>query len=401
MVKLAANATLFPGTSVTSDASPVVLNLGDNQDGYYLILASNGKNAAVQTIGNVTIKEKNDYPSLDKEQQKKDGTWTDKIALPKELWSYIDYFVSVDIPSDANKPMAIIDTMVKGLDYDSTTGLTVYITEEKYTGSNDSILTDSAKYTGYLTPTYPTGTDSHYYDANATWQILIPAEDVEDNQGKFVTVLYRAQVNDETLEINERDNTAKLVYDEGHYVLVKKINYTTYYGGIKKVDGSDTEVPLDGIKFVVTRTTGSGDDAVTEDFPVKKVTDDDGVVLYYVPDPEGDSNEVVTGENGLIIIRGLDNEYTYTLTETETQEGYNLADVPVDLILHEDVKVKVGEDDDADWEYKTQTYQQVENNKGVQLPSTGGIGTTLFYVLGTVLVLGAGVVLVSKRRVRE
>ena len=44
---------------------------------------------------------------------------------------------------------------------------------------------------------------------------------------------------------------------------------------------------------------------------------------------------------------------------------------------------------------------ELENTKGLELPSTGGMGTTLFYVVGTLLVLGAGVVLVSKRRITE
>ena len=40
----------------------------------------------------------------------------------------------------------------------------------------------------------------------------------------------------------------------------------------------------------------------------------------------------------------------------------------------------------------------IDNNKGQELPSTGGIGTTIFYVVGTVLVLGAAVVLITRRR---
>ncbi len=40
----------------------------------------------------------------------------------------------------------------------------------------------------------------------------------------------------------------------------------------------------------------------------------------------------------------------------------------------------------------------VENESGAELPSTGGIGTTMFYVIGAILVIGAGVVLVTRRR---
>lgn len=40
----------------------------------------------------------------------------------------------------------------------------------------------------------------------------------------------------------------------------------------------------------------------------------------------------------------------------------------------------------------------IENKQGAELPSTGGIGTTIFYILGAILVLGAGIVLVTRRR---
>ena len=119
---VAANATLFPGTTVTSNADPVVLDVGN--PGYFYIEASNGKNLAVQTAGSATVDEKNDYPTIDKKQKKANGTYAD-TALPQEIGSYIDYQVTVSVPADATKQIAVIDTMSAGLEYDSTTGLTV------------------------------------------------------------------------------------------------------------------------------------------------------------------------------------------------------------------------------------------------------------------------------------
>ena len=80
------------------------------------------------------------------------------------------------------------------------------------------------------------------------------------------------------------------------------------------------------------------------------------------------------------MIFGLDEGSTYFLLETKAPEGYNLLD--------EEVEVK-GNAVSID----------VENEAGSILPSTGGIGTTIFYILGTLLILGAGVVLVTRRRV--
>ena len=87
----------------------------------------------------------------------------------------------------------------------------------------------------------------------------------------------------------------------------------------------------------------------------------------------------------------------YTLTETANPDGYNTV-APVTLTITFD------EDGEAKFSATGATYEdgvlkiRVVNKKGTELPSTGGIGTTIFYVIGTVLVLGAGVVLITRRR---
>jgi len=351
---VAANPTLFPGTDVTSDANPVVINgLADNA--YYFIAASNGKNLAVQTAGDIEINEKNTYPSINKEQKKAaDPTYTE-AEIPAEIGTYIDYKVTVSIPADANKDIVVVDKMTDGLQYDSTTGLT-YSPDIKAKVA-DVETTDAG------------------YAAGATWQIKIPAATVIENRGNDIVITYRALVTEAALTDTGRENEVTLTYDEGNYVLKDKIEYTTYFGGIEKVDGADNSIKLEGVKF--TLKVGA------DDFKVSK--DSNG---FYYPDPDNGTNEVVTDANGLIIIRGLDNAKTYTLTETETNAGYNLLDTPKDLVLVED-------DGTA---YSTATYDKIVNNKGTELPSTGGIGTTIFYAAGLVMVLGAAVVLISRRK---
>lgn len=356
------NSTLFPGTAVTSDEDPVVID--GLTDAYYLILASNGKNAAVQTIGDVEIKEKNDYPGVSKEQKKAaDPTYTEAV-IPAEIGTYHDFKITVTIPEDANKAMAIIDKMTAGLDYDEDTGLT---------------LSPALAYSALTTA-------DEEYDADATWQIKFSADVVQANAGTDVVITYRALITEDCLVDTGRENEVTLSYDDNHYVLVDKTNYTTYFGGIEKVDGANTEKKLEGVKFTVTV-----DDKAYNVTPVKKGGDgeDKDEVLYYIPG--GESNEVVTGKNGLVIIRGLDNEKTYTLTEKETNEGYNLLETPKDLTLKEDKGTA----------YSTANYDQVLNNQGVQLPSTGGIGTTIFYIVGGLLLVGAAVILVARRKAQD
>ncbi len=352
MVALPANATLFPGTDVRSNEAAVEIDVGD--PGYFFIKASNGKDVAVQTAGTVTINEKNDYPTITKEQKKAaDASYTEAV-IPAEIGTYHNYQVTVHIPTDATKSIAVIDTMTAGLDYDESTGLT---------------LSPNVDYTELAN-------DDPAYNANAAWQIRFAESVVTANRGADIVITYRALITEDALTDTGRENEVTLNYDNGNYVVKDETNYNTYFTGIEKVDGANTATKLEGVKFTLTA------DGVA--YNVTKSGD------YYIPG--GSSNEVVTDANGLIIIRGLDDtKGDYVLTETETNDGYNLLDAPKTLTLAEDTSAT----------YATANFDQIENNKGTVLPSTGGIGTTIFYIVGGLLVIGAAVILVARRKSHE
>ena len=101
-----------------------------------------------------------------------------------------------------------------------------------------------------------------------------------------------------------------------------------------------------------------------------------GKVTEYTSDAQG----AVTAFTGL-------KDGTYTLVESTTPAGYNTA-ADYDFTI-------------SGTDYTTTNLEQsttVVNESGTELPSTGGIGTTMFYIVGSVLVIGAAVVLISKRR---
>ena len=115
-------------------------------------------------------------------------------------------------------------------------------------------------------------------------------------------------------------------------------------------------------------------------------------------------------------VYGLDPDVTYTLTETATEDGYNLLDgttsITPTVVVNgtaNATKVTVAEatgvsagNDSAEaantMQLSAKQVTKIENNQGSVLPSTGGIGTTIFYVIGAILVLGAGILLVTRRR---
>ena len=102
--------------------------------------------------------------------------------------------------------------------------------------------------------------------------------------------------------------------------------------------------------------------------------------------------EITTDTTGKFTIKGLDSA-TYYLTEKEAPAGYNKLAGPVTITIS-DTGVVNGTTD------APQGVDEVKvlNQSGTELPSTGGMGTTIFYVLGSILVIGAAVLLVTRKR---
>lgn len=119
------------------------------------------------------------------------------------------------------------------------------------------------------------------------------------------------------------------------------------------------------------------------------------------------SIELTTGDDGKISFKDL-GAGTYTLKETVTPEGFNtIEDIEIVIGFTGPTEVKTGKETctwTMTWDGEALTgtngifAQDVINQSGSLLPSTGGIGTTIFYVVGAILVIGAGILLVTKKR---
>ena len=178
----------------------------------------------------------------------------------------------------------------------------------------------------------------------------------------------------------------------------------TYAAALKKVD--ENSAPLAGAKFAANGLTVTGSKG-------------NYTVTAYDSTSTAQGTEMETDDNGHLVIKGLPSDVALTVTETVAPAGYNILNAPVSLrptVINEIVSVtstKIYYDADGnvtsevtetsktviDYNAALKTAAvQIVNNKGLELPSTGGIGTTIFYVLGAVLVIGAGVLLVTRRR---
>ena len=336
------------------ESGPTVLDFaggewtsGDVDPGYYIISSDTGNNLAAVTT-DIEIKEKNAYPPINKEQADEDDETPTEDVKSVAIGDVLTYTATVTIPATAKvgDTMVVRDTPSKGLTY------------------NDDVTFAGSATVDFTKPAI-TG--------DQAWAATITV--TEASKGTDVVFTYTMTVNEEALVDSDKINTFELDYGDHYTSIPETVEYETYFSGIEKVDGEDTTIKLEGVEF----TLKEGD----VEFKVSKAADG-----YYYYDAAG-SSTVVTDADGLIIIRGLDNDKEYTLTETANPNpGYNMLSGPATLTL-------VKDEGDA---YATATFDQIENNKGTELPSTGGIGTTIFYIVGAMLVIGAGVVLVTRRR---
>ena len=179
---------------------------------------------------------------------------------------------------------------------------------------------------------------------------------------------------------------------------VETVTYT-YGFDLVKIFAGDTAGTVTGAKFTLKKN-GSEDRIHFIETYV------DGHYLYRVAtQAEIDDDEVATvtemylQNSNTAYIRGLD-KATYILSEISAPDPYNCSDDITILATDatgdgEKVLTKIETEDTNPEDY------ELVNKAGTVLPSTGGIGTTIFYVLGTILLLGAGIVLIARRKANE
>lgn len=183
-------------------------------------------------------------------------------------------------------------------------------------------------------------------------------------------------------------NTSKVSYGDSSntkYTPDSKTTTYTWSFDVLKYGNNDESKVLKDAKFVLLNSSKT-----------KVATIVNGKVTGWADIPtegaEWPTNTVLTTDaNGKITITGLDAD-TYYLREVEAPAGYNK--------LADDVEVKIvpTASEDGKTLSLTPVTAKVNNNAGTELPSTGGMGTTIFYVLGSILVVAAVVLLVTKKR---
>ena len=328
--------------------------------GYYLVKTSsttttNGVHTyyIMKIVKNTDATIKADVPEVEKTVGDNDVnigdtvTFTLTATMPSTFEGYDSYKV------------VFHDTMYKGLTFNESS---VQVNVEGFTTT--------------------TGTDD-----NGNTTITITNNNVLGKvaAGATITVTYTATLNSEAIIGTEGNfNKVYLEYSnnpngEGTGKTPEKEVkvYTWDMGVLKYADGDESKV-LGGVKFILLNADTS---------KIAKVAN--GKIVSWDDYTEGmnvTAYELTTGADGKISIAGLESG-TYYLRETYALPGYNK--------LTADVEAKV--EGETDGTYAT-CVAKVNNQSGATLPETGGMGTTLLYALGGILVLAAVVLLVTKKR---
>ena len=405
-------------TAIAANASTV-----DLPAGYYLLVdtsapgegdAMNSALLQVTNKGNITIEKKYEVPTVNKSVKDTDTKWGE--AADWEIGSDVPFQLVGTLPSNyadyETYKYVFHDTLSAGLQYNGN--VKVYVQN----GETTTDITASATIVPAAAATAGGG------ELTVTFANLKTVANV--NKDSKIVVEYTAKLlstavigkpgnpNEVDLEYSNNPNqtgegtpsTGKTPKDE---VLV-----FTYELDVTKVDGQDADKKLPNAEFVLLNKDRN---------KVAKVTDGKLVEWVDVPAPGADGTitypaeiTLTSGTDGKFVIAGLD-AGTYYLRETKAPAGYNLLkndiSVTITATLSKDedtpalTELKLSVKDDKTGAEATESSGSVDtgivetnvmNNSGAQLPETGGMGTTLFYVLGGILVLVAIILLITRKR---
>ena len=394
--------------------------------GYYLVKDQDGSligdndsytEYIIQVVGNVTATPKSDVPEV----QKKVKDINDSTDTTKTDWQdSADYDIGDSIPFQLKATLAdnvssyttykvvFHDTLSKGLTLNATYG----------EGQNANVVTsgvtvkvgDADKTANFVITAVK--------NADGTTTLTVSCDDVKAlgaGNSSVITVEYTAKLNENAvlgsagnpnkvyLEYSNNPNKSEEGNNETGETPKDVVIVFTYKTIINKVDSENK--PLTGAAFKLEKLIKGKDGAADTWTTVKEFTVDETTTSF--------------------TFSGLD-DGQYKLTETKTPAGYNTID-PIYFVIeathdetadaptlktlnayltdangNKQTEMKDGESVNIDLGTVDLTAGSITttvvNKSGSELPSTGGIGTTIFYVLGGVLVLAAVVLLVTKKR---
>lgn len=368
-----AGDTPIATVTATGSANAVAKNI---PNGYYYITTSTGTVVTIDSTNpNATVEDKTTAPTVTKIISNASSFDTDGKKALAQVGSDVEFTATITVGAGA-KGYVFHDIMEAGFTYNNDVKL--YVGGSEVAAANYTTVTEDGD----------------------TFTVQIKDEYIMNlSTGTMITVRYSAKVNSDTLSTDSAQNKAYVSYGDPNSNNKTPEAKTDTYNAKMTVTKNDGEgKALAGAGFVLKNASGAYykyTEAVAAD-PDNNIAGSAASVAWYTL-AEGETLDaaIAAGKvtqyssdaNGAVhAFTGLANG-DYTLIENTVPAGYNKA---------KDVTFTV-----AEAAYTAENLEQtatVVNQAGSALPSTGGMGTTIFYILGGLMTVGALVLLVTKKR---
>lgn len=383
--------------AATAESDGSALNFQGLAYGYYVVTTTQGDQviSVDSTMPNVTIVDKNSSTpkDLSKAASSKDVSIGDTVTYTVSFKTSNYYGAGTEAKEIVS--YTIEDTLPEFLSNVTVTSIIVDNDGDKTTTNDQKTVTAPFTNKKIVIDWYDEDTSKFLY-----------------NNGATVTITYTAVVTDKAA-IDGNGNTNKVT-----------LTWTTKGSNVPGPDKVETNETIFTYAIALKKVNNKGvalPGAVFQfQFYVKSTPDADGAYIYAgTTGGTGLTNQITTPNDGVIVVKGVKSG-NYTITEVTAPAGYNKLTDPVTVeaiktgntATHTTVYLdENGNITKTETDKKTEVKVDIEkiaakpvvvvNKAGTELPSTGGMGTTVFYVLGAVLVLGAVVLLVTKKRMSD
>ena len=351
----------------TADGSATISNL---KLGYYLVDSTVGALCELNTTKpRIEITDKNTKPTIEKKvQEDSDESWGD--VNDADIGQTVNFKSTISAKPGARN-YVVHDKMDAALKFDSVTSIT----------AGDTTLAAGEDYT-VVTSGLTDGCTFHIVFTQAYLDSI-----TADTK---IVINYTAKLTSDAVAGTGYLNETWLDYgDNQHTEHDTTTTYTWKLPIYKYHKDGEAKKALAGAEFILYK----GIDESNREYAQVA----NGKLTGWTKE-KTKATKLISDAEGKIAVEGLDAD-TYYLEETKAPGGYNKLASPV--------KVEISHTVSDEGAHMTNTLKQdttvverveIENKSGTELPSTGGIGTTIFYVLGSILVIGAVVLLIAKKR---
>lgn len=356
--------------TVTPVAGATTATINNLDLGYYLVGSTVGALCSLDTTNpEVAVRDKNEAPTVEKKIAI-DGNFDNLTSSNSAHIGEVVGFQSTISVKPGAKNYTLHDTMNEHLDfkghlYQAHTNLGNLVLNRYIVVQNDP--TDGCTFEVSFT-------DAFYNDFRSQ---------IDDGSLTKIFIQYLTTVKDDAVVKEEMKNTTHLTYGDNNTTTEDSETITKTFG-IPVFKYTKNNQALAGAEFMLSTDPKCTDESKTLKFTLNNDTN------KYRFAADGGNATLTSLDNGRIDIVGL-KAGTYYLKETKAPDGYNLLKTIQTIEIGENGSIKLNGTAITDDVI-------VKNNSGIELPSTGGMGTTLIYLAGIVLVVLSGYVLISKRR---